>query len=263
MDALNSQRVSIIVQKFSKGTSARIFTTNLLRWTTNEREGLFANLKFAEVTGVANKDNLPKIGNPRLVKFWTEINRSGRTLRDISKSILSETSKDETSEWFLIVPRAVRYFLSAFPVRVNRNKVLTMTFHDKQSRDLAMVLINSNIHYWYWLSYGDGFLTNVDVLAKFPTPDLKEKKIEEFSSRLYRALDECVTYQSKQGELIPNYNFNKRMDILLDIDEFILREIVPDLNLPRDIFAQYKSISFLQPINLAKLISSDETEVLG
>ena len=175
-DAPNSQRVSIIIQKFSQGTSARIFTTNLLRWTTNEREGLFANLKFAEVTSVANKDNLPKIGNPRLVKFWTEINRSGRTLRDISKSILSETSKDETSEWFLIVPRAVRYFLSAFPVHVNRNKVLTMTFNDKQSRDLAMVLINSNIHYWYWLSYGDGFLTNVDVLAKFPVPDFKRRE---------------------------------------------------------------------------------------
>ncbi len=76
---------------------------------------------------------------------------------------------------------------------------------------------------------------------------------------LLSAAEQCTTYQIKWGEKIPNYNFNKRMDILLDIDEWIVKHVAPDFSLPRDIFAQYKSNSFLRPLDLSQLsVPSDE-----
>ena len=67
------------------------------------------------------------------------------------------------------------------------------------------------------------------------------------------AAESCATYHLKWGEWLPNYNFNKRMDILLDIDDWIVKHVAPDLNLPRDIFAQYKSNSFLRPLDLSAI----------
>ena len=73
-------------------------------------------------------------------------------------------------------------------------------------------------------------------------------------------MPECATFHGKMGEQIPNYNFNRRMDILLDIDEWISSCVAPDLKLPRDIFAQYKSNSFLRPLDLSALMESTEEE---
>lgn len=61
-----------------------------------------------------------------------------------------------------------------------------------------------------------------------------------------------ASHQKADGQ-IQNIDFNKRMDILLDIDDWIVRHIAPDLDLPRGIFAQYKSNSFLRPLDLASL----------
>lgn len=66
-------------------------------------------------------------------------------------------------------------------------------------------------------------------------------------------MDDCATFKMNCGEPVPNYNFNKRMDILLDIDDWIVKHVAPDLNLPRDIFAQYKSNSFLRPLDLSAI----------
>ncbi len=260
-DTRNSQRACNILMKGSTSSVVRVNTTNLLRWTADERPYLLSNLRYADVTPFANEANFPKLGDPILAEFWSEFRKSNRTLNDVCKSILSESVKDNEAAWFLIVPRAVRYFLSAFPVRINRNKVLTLTFHNQHDRDLAAVLINSDIHYWYWLTYGDGFVTNVDIVAKFPVPELPESEVRDYASRLFDALDECVTYHNKLGERIPNYNFNRRMDILLDIDEWIVKHSAPSLVLSRTAFAQYKSVSFLQPLNLSLL--QDERRVGG
>ena len=83
-------------------------------------------------------------------------------------------------------------------------------------------------------------------------PEVQEDDQETILLRdaLLCAAEECATYQNKKGERIPNYNFNKRMDILLAIDNFIVKRIAPDLELPQAIFAQYKSNSLLQRLNL-------------
>ena len=82
-------------------------------------------------------------------------------------------------------------------------------------------------------------------------PEIQEDDQETIFLRdaLLQAAEECATYQNKKGERIPNYNFNKRMDILLAIDTFIVKYIAPDLELPQNIFALYKSNSFLRPLN--------------
>ena len=58
----------------------------------------------------------------------------------------------------------------------------------------------------------------------------------------------------------PNYNFNQRIDVLLGLDEWLVRQVAPDLDLPRDIFAQYKSNSFLRPLDLSAILRAEAEE---
>ena len=83
-------------------------------------------------------------------------------------------------------------------------------------------------------------------------PDIPEGDQETIDLRnaLLNAAEECATYATKWGERIPNYNFNRRMDILLDIDDWLLKYLAPDLALSRDVFAQYKSSSFLRRLSI-------------
>lgn len=229
-------------------------------WSRSERHKIFDDLRFSETTSIAEEANFPKIGDDRLITFWEKYSENKKTIQNLCSSMLGEATKDYTSECFLIVPRAIGYYLSAFPVRVNRNKILTLTFENQLNRDYAAVLINSNVFYWYWRAFGDGFATNVGVIARFPVPNISERLITSAANRLFANMESCVTYQNKWGDRIPNYNFNKKMDILLEIDDLIMKQVAPQLNLPYDIFAQYKSNSFLHPFNMSELVTAEEPE---
>ena len=248
----NGQRATIALLQLG-GNNMEIATTDMLRWIGSERPILIPNLKYADTTAVADEAAFPKVGNPRLSEFLRRLTNGDQNIGDLCDSILGEGKKDYEAENFLIVPRAVRYFISAIPVRIDRNKVLTLTFPNSKSRDLAAILINSNVHYWYWMAFGDGFVTNVDAVANFPFPELPEEEAQELATKLFNNLEECRIEQVSSGLTIPNYNFNKRMDILLEIDDWIVKHVAPDLDLPRDIFAQYKSNSFLRPLDLSAL----------
>ncbi len=141
-----------------------------------------------------------------------------------------------------------------------RNKVLSLSFRKEEELNLARVLINSNIFYWYWRSFGDGFLLGTDLVGAFPIPDSADNEYLNLAMLLDTILEECTTFKMYRGERIPSFNFNRRMDVLLDIDEWIARQIAPDLDLPRDIFAQYKSNSFLRPLDLSAILGAEAEE---
>lgn len=258
----NSQRATIILTQAVTVDEIQLESTDLLRWTREDRVSLLNNLNYANITRLASSSSLPKIGNPALSEFLARMKCSPRTINDLCSTMLSEGQKDYDAPYFLVVPRAVRYFLSAIPEHIDRSKVLTLTFSDQLSRDMCGLLLNSNINYWYWLSYGDGFCTNIDTTASFPVPLLPEREVNSLAVRLFESINECRTGHNTSSGTIPNVNFNKRMDILLDIDEWIVKHVAPDLNLPRDIFAQYKSNSFLKPIDVFAItnLETDQPE---
>jgi hypothetical protein len=132
-----------------------------------------------------------------------------------------------------------------------------MTFNNKQDLDLARVLINSNVFFWYWRAFGDGFLLGVEILGAFPIPDNIDTQYLSLAASLDEVIPECTTYKLYRGEKIPSCNFNKRMDVLLRIDEWIANKVAPDLELPREAFTRQKSNSFMRPLNLQELATAE------
>lgn len=265
-EAPNSQRTTIVLLDATcKGK--RVFTTDLLRWNNEERPKLMLMLNatlgapcslFAETTKICLDAAIPKIGKSELARFWNCLTRTQQCIRNITVEILGESQRPSSTDIALTVPRAARYFISATPGTLARNKILSLVFESPDKRDLARVLINSNVFYWYWRAFGDGFLVNVDLVGSFPVPNVIDDGYHELVDELDKATAVCTSFNMFRGDRVPSYNFNRRMDILLRIDDWIVRQVAPDLDLPRDIFAQYKSNSFLRPLDLNTLFAAEE-----
>jgi hypothetical protein len=96
---------------------------------------------------------------------------------------------------------------------------------------------------------------NVDLAATFPVPELPASTVAEYAERLWTVGDECRVLD-RAGN-VSNYNFNRRMDVLLEIDRLIVERIAPDLEFTRELFAEYKSNSFLRPLSIAETESEE------
>lgn len=253
----NMQRTCIVTATSGDGRLA-VRTTGLLRWWHQDRPVLFQSLRFADTTSISGGNAIPKIGDDCLVEFWRFMTKSDRTISDLAVEVFSETRRPAPGSLFITVPRAAGYFVSATPGSMARNKVLSLSFRCKDDLDLARVLLNSNVFFWYWRAYGDGFALGVEVVGAFPVPDGIDGAYRTLASRLDQVQEECTTFKMYRGEKIPSFNFNKRMDLLLDIDSWIVGHVAPHLVLPHDVFAQYKSNSFLRPLDLSSLAEEPE-----
>ncbi len=255
----NMQRTTIVTGKKS-GKSVIVETTDLLRWWHRDRSNLFSSLIYADTTSFSKENGFAKMGNEKLVNFWSTLSKSSKKLSDLSVEIYSESRRPPSDSLFITVPRITGYFISATPGSMARNGVLSLSFDTTKKMDLARVLLNSNVFFWYWRSFGDGFHLNVQIVGDFPVPESTDEKYLIYAKKLDEALTECTTFKMYRGKKIPSYNFNKRTDLLLEIDEWVIKQVTPELSLPRDIFAQAKSNSFMRPLDLSELVQAEEPE---
>lgn len=237
---MNSQRSTILIADSRPG-SLQVETTQLLRWLRSQRLQVFSNLQFTEVTPLCTQQGLPMIGDERLVTFLQRLQATGRTIKELVA--------DETAKYRLFVPTKSRYFIPASPEDLQRRNQMTLSFVDEQSYRYALALISSNVFYWHWRVFGDGFDVTLRNVLRFPlpAPEPDSAQLDRLAAKLMAAVPECRVTKLNAGKLIANINFNKRMDILLEIDDWIISLVAPDLELPRGIFAESKSNSFLQP----------------
>ncbi len=267
-ESRNGQRASIAVCHKQKD-KRHIYTTNLMRWIGEERPALFSSLNYAETTPLATEEAFPKLGDSRLVQFLQELKAYSRTVestvyRPPKRKPGQKSLPPPPPLYRLYVPRFARYFITTLPMAIRNRGLHVLEWEKEWTRDIAMVTLNSNVFYWLWCVLGDGLDVTADNLEIMAIPDVPEDDLETLHLRdtLLNITEECITYQNKGEVRIPNYNFNKRMDVLIDIDEWLVRHIAPNLTLPRDIFAQYKSNSFLRPLDLSEIIQTEVEENL-
>jgi len=252
----NRQRTAISILQ-AKNTSSSIKTTDLLRWPSADRPYLLTHLRYTDTTSFCSRLNFPLIGNDSIALFWSRLRSMHRTFSDLCIEMFSESRRPVPSSIFLTVPRATCYFISATPGSMARNKVLSFSFKDTDDMNLARVLLNSNIFYWYWRAFGDGFCLGTDLVGSFPIPDCVDSEYTELARQLDAIQEQCATFNKFRGQKIPSYNFNKRIDILIDIDKWIIKQVAPDMHIPEDLFAQYKSNSFLRSLDISETLKSE------
>lgn len=251
--ARNRQRTTIAIIKRTNN-SGKIYTTDYLRWLRSERPLLFQNIKFADTTSLASENFFLNIGSDALVDFMKSLNKCSKTVGDY-------VVKDGAD--FLCVQSAACYFVAAVPVNLGRRNQELLWFESKDIADKMFAILNSNVFYWYWRSRSDGFWVSREQILSMPVPSLEDigNDLISLSKHLWESAENAAVRQNFNGTMVTTYYFNRQMETLLAIDEWLVKRIAPELSLTKDIFAQYKSNTFLRPLDLSQLQEEDlETE---
>ncbi len=142
----NSQRAYICLLRGSTDERGSIYTTNLLRWASEERPQLLSHIHFCNATSWTTERNIPKLGDDRLIPLWEQIICSKKTIG----TIVYPLKKGQTlpaSLHFVYVSNSGRYFVTAMPTSLHLTGVNAFAFEREWDRDVAFVILNSNIFY--------------------------------------------------------------------------------------------------------------------
>lgn len=188
--------------------------SNYHRWFSEERNHLFANLTFSELTGVPDLvgSSIPKIATDEEKRILASLGRQ-RTL---------ESYWMRDSAHIVYYTRKVRYFVQFFDfvpeVRgakgklVNPSELKTIALKSRADRDVVLAILNSGLFFWFFSAYSDVrnvnrreidiFRCSIDEMSPGVVSDL---------SRLSREL--MKNFKSNAKLVTNNYGVHGRMTI--------------------------------------------------
>ena len=202
-----------------------IFTTETIKFTREQRASLFENLSFESTEGLVlgdkigdqSKDvSLPKIGNSTIRSILLKLSKNYET-------VFLNISNKPGFEKSLEFRKTGRYWLNALEkMPYQSTKIESVTFENSNSRDFAILLINSSLFYLYWSTYGNSRDFPLSLLEKFPFPDFillekNSKKIEYLKAKYSTCLLKYFTPHGTLGE----FKTAPCKEIIDEIDEFL------------------------------------------
>ena len=206
------------------------FTTRLHRWFEEERPTLFGRLSYAEYAPDAFDGLVPKIGSSRILRAMEDL--SQKTYR-FGHDVVTSTSsnvlyfKKSAYNW-------MTFCVDQPPVIGPNGERLPQTkygrvgfFADRDTRDVAMTILNGRLSFLWWVAVGDDFdVTKADYeTAPFGPATLTagyRREVGRVVPYLKEAMADNVTYKKNAGKLIGNYNLALCRDVTDRSDKILL-----------------------------------------
>lgn len=160
----NSVRAAVIVVSpvsHNEIPSRRI--TSLIRWRGVERKRVFSEAELFLSEPILSEKFFPKVGAP-LEGLYDETKNM-----PVLSSLVNIEKELSTSE--LYVPSIPRYFISALKTPVSRTSQRKILFDSDNKRDIAYLLLNSSLAYWWWRIRDGGMNLSLTTLMSVPVPN--------------------------------------------------------------------------------------------
>lgn len=201
-NSVNSTRPAILVG-VTDSEEPRFRITPLMRWRTNERAVLFSCMD--EMLAVIEPDAsvFPKVW-PNHAKLFKRLSRC--------KTTLSSLTVREPTEFILHVPTTPRYFITASKRSLDRSSMKTIYFRTEKDLNLAYVVLNSDIAYWWWRVFDGGMSLSEKTLMSLPIPD-SVTNMAELVSMIELSEGENLVTKLNAGMVAENI---KHSDALID-----------------------------------------------
>jgi hypothetical protein len=206
--------------------------TPILRWTARSRTRLWRE---------ARSDLLPLRTGPagewvKLMRgteaVWEHLAAANRTLTDL----ISFTPTPHQ----LTVAATPRYYISASRRQLDRGSKHTLYFRTERDQDLAYLLLNSSLPYWWWRSLEGGITLSLRTLRSLPIPSglVPDRGLME---RLEASERSDLVTKLNAGRL--NENVRRPRDLVNAIDRHVLPGVEFDFarTFASDMFAESSS----------------------
>lgn len=201
------------------------FNTHYIRWISSERENIFQLLKYVKV----NHDVLGISGFPK-ISYRTEES----ILQKLSNFSAVAADTVRLSEYVLLYTRKLQYFIQFFttPPKITDAKGNTVLpselkklYFDKSSTlDKAILALNSNLFFWFFIAFSDCRNVNSREILHFPASLRDIKDTEDFNDKaktlLRSFIDNAVMLQrnDKRAGVLKIQSYQPRLSKSL-IDE--------------------------------------------
>jgi len=197
-------------KKDQPDNSGVIFTTDAIKFTSEQRNSLLTNLLFESTEGLTlgrdkigdnlEDTSLPKVGNITIRNILQK-------LKAASNIVVKEKINHEGFEHGLEFRKTGGYWLNALENMPYRStKIERITFENQVERDFCILLINSSLFYLYWSTYSNLRDFPLSLLEKFPFPSLETlnshlNEIEDLKARISGCLmDNFLSATGRVGE---------------------------------------------------------------
>ena len=168
-DGLEHIRATVVLSRQAHNQLAEIRTTNLLRWYSDFRDGLFPLLSYGDVLNLCISGNFPKIGEPELNRIVQKMRRTSNTL---------EQAHQPGSPNAVYYYRSPLYWIRSMDFRTLTQRQRKRFMHhfadfglvNRRFAPLSAVVINSTIFYIWFISYGNGRNVALRDILSFPAP---------------------------------------------------------------------------------------------
>jgi hypothetical protein len=182
--------------------------TSLLRWRTSERAEMFSRLDEFLSSPPMSSEYFPKVSSKFIALYKNLLNSP--TL----DTIISPTP----TKYFLYVPGAPRYFISALKKSVSRTSLKKLYFRTESDKNRAYLLINSSLMYWWWRVRDGGMTLSLETIKSLPMPNFEIDK--KLISELERSEGTNLVYKMNAGALHENVKHDT--ELVLRVTEIIL-----------------------------------------
>ena len=161
-------RSSIIFGLKNQSTTHKVYSTRYHRWYAIEREKLFKNIHFEEVTDLIHDGYILKLGSKIEKAILEKISSN-----NILKNILVEKSKDR-----VVFHNAPQYWIRAmnFMPEFSNAKGVKTSSHNKElfidisvdTKEEITAILNSSLFYWFFVLRSNGRDLTAREIENFP-----------------------------------------------------------------------------------------------
>ncbi len=219
-------------------------STVLHRWFEAARPHLFGNLRYGPFSPTPYKGLIPKISLSALSAAYE--NRFLATKQTVA-SFFSQTRtnhvlyfKKSAYNWLNFCRRLPPCF-DEKGRQIAHTKFGDVCFRDRETRDLAFLLLNGKIMFNFWGMIGDDFDVTEWMFAGFPVnfdtfPANTRKRLLCLADELDNLMQANTSYKMNAGKKVGNYNLARcryltdRIDAIF-LDAFNMTGVAEDIEL--------------------------------
>jgi hypothetical protein len=213
------QELSIaIVKKFHSNTN-KIFTTNYIKWYSEQRDSLFQNIQYCDISEFNIKNTIPRLGNKIEKNIWNKFNNDFK----IKNLILRTPNVSKV----IYIHKRGRYWTLAIDFEPvynvgKRNNDLSSVWEkiclDNEYADFIICFLNSSLFYWYSKKFlNTWIITTSEILdtpikisnlliwhniKKILMEDLKKHSVIKTIEYRYKKVKQQLFYPSKSKHII-------------------------------------------------------------
>ena len=169
-DGLEHIRATVVLSQQTTGRTPQVCTTNLLRWYSEHREGLFPLLRYGIVSDVRIPGSFPKMGESELRGIVTKIRATQKTLEWVHRLGSTEVVYYYRSPlyWIRSMDFLPHFDSGAAARSIHHFKDFGLS--EKRFGPVVGCIVNSTLFYIWFIAYGNGRNVALRDITTFPAP---------------------------------------------------------------------------------------------